>query len=123
MGVAVFRDAPRPGLQLLRVVLSTLEVAAFFWAVQYLPLADAITFYLAGPIYVTAFSVLFLGETVGWRALEPRSLSASSGVMIALRPSAADVHLAGADRARRQHLLCAADDHDAHGARIPTTSC
>ena len=33
----------------------------FFWAVVYLPLADAITFYLAGPIYVTALSALLLG--------------------------------------------------------------
>src|SRR5258708_4490599 len=35
-GVAAFRGAPRPGLQFLRVVLSTLEVAMFFWAVSYL---------------------------------------------------------------------------------------
>src|SRR3954464_8135598 len=32
----------RPGLQLLRMVLSTAEVAAFFIAVAYLPLADVI---------------------------------------------------------------------------------
>jgi len=87
-GVAVFRDAPRPGIQLLRIVLSTLEVAMFFWAVQYLPLADAITFYLAGPIYVTAFSVLFLGERVGWRRWMAVLLG-FVGVVIALRPSAA----------------------------------
>src|SRR6202048_4140258 len=30
----------RPWLQLLRAALSTLEVAAFFWATVYLPLAD-----------------------------------------------------------------------------------
>ena len=53
-------SAPRPGLQVLRIVLSTLEVAMFFWAVGNLPLADAVTFYLAGPIYVTAISALFL---------------------------------------------------------------
>src|SRR5262245_10762128 len=52
-GVAAFIRAPRPGLQLVRIVLSTLEVAMFFWAVSYLPLADTMTFYLAGPIYVT----------------------------------------------------------------------
>src|SRR4051812_23687686 len=56
-GMAAFRSAPRPALQVLRVVLSSLEVAMFFWAVSAMPLADAITFYLAGPIYVTAFSV------------------------------------------------------------------
>jgi hypothetical protein len=36
----------RPWLQLLRVMLSTLEVAAFFLAAVYLPLADVITYYL-----------------------------------------------------------------------------
>src|SRR5262245_52404874 len=59
-GRAAFLTPPRPGLQVLRVLLSALEVAMFFWAVAYLPLADAVTFYLAGPIYVTAISALFL---------------------------------------------------------------
>src|SRR5437868_6847687 len=43
---ADFLRLDRPGLQLIRVVLSTLEVAAFFWAAAYLPLADVITYYL-----------------------------------------------------------------------------
>src|SRR5438045_5750285 len=38
-GRAAFAKAPRPGLQVLRVVLVSLEVAMFFWAVSYLPLA------------------------------------------------------------------------------------
>src|SRR2546421_9957175 len=42
-----FRQLERPWLQLLRVTLSTLEVAAFFLAAVYLPLADVITYYLA----------------------------------------------------------------------------
>src|SRR5512139_3801577 len=37
-----FLHLERPGLQLFRVVLSTLEVAAFFLATVYLPLADVI---------------------------------------------------------------------------------
>ncbi len=87
-GRAVFFGAPRPGLQVLRVVLGTLEVVLFFWAVVYLPLADAITFYLAGPIYVTALSVMLLGEQVGWRRWMA-VLIGFAGVVIALRPSAA----------------------------------
>ena len=59
-----FTRAPRRGLQIVRVLLSTLEVAMFFWAVSYLPLADTVTFYLAGPIYVTALSVILLREKV-----------------------------------------------------------
>src|SRR3984893_3986327 len=49
---AAFMQLERPWLQLLRVTLSTLEVAAFFLATVYLPLADVITYYLASPIFV-----------------------------------------------------------------------
>src|SRR5213592_1648620 len=39
-GIAGFRSAPRPALQIVRVILSTVEVALFFLAVSQLPLAD-----------------------------------------------------------------------------------
>ena len=87
-GIAAFTAAPRPGLQLVRVVLSTAEVAMFFWAVSYLPLADTVTFYLAAPIYVTALSVILLGEKVGWRRWTAVVVG-FAGVVLALRPSAA----------------------------------
>jgi drug/metabolite transporter (DMT)-like permease len=83
-----FRAAPRPGLQFLRIALSSAESALFYWAVVYLPLADVVTFYLAGPIFVTAFSALFLGEKVGWRRWSA-VLIGFGGVLIAMRPSAA----------------------------------
>jgi drug/metabolite transporter (DMT)-like permease len=91
-GLRAFADAPRPGLQIARAVLSTAEVAMFFWAVTYLPLADAVTFYLAGPIYVTALSVVLLGEYVGWRRWVA-VLVGFAGVILALRPSAASFSL------------------------------
>ena len=91
-GSAAFTGAPRSGLQVLRVLLSTAEVVMFFWAVGYLPLADAMTFYLAGPIYVTAFSALLLKEKVGWRRWSA-VLVGFAGVVIALRPSAASFTL------------------------------
>ena len=47
-----FLRLERPRLQLFRVVLSTLEVAAFFLATVYLPLADVVTYYQATPIFV-----------------------------------------------------------------------
>ena len=86
-GVAAFTAAPQPALQVARVVLSALEVAMFFWAVSYLPLADTVTFYLAGPIYVTALSVVLLGERVGWRRWAPcwRALPASCWRCVPLR--------------------------------------
>ena len=77
----------RPWLQLVRVILSTLEVAAFFLATVYLPLADVTTYYLACPIFVTALSALVLGEHVGWRRWSA-ILIGFGGVLIALRPSA-----------------------------------
>src|SRR6187399_1614965 len=85
-GRAAFANAPRPGLQLLRIVFSSAEVAMFFWAVSYLPLADTITFYLAGPIYVTALSPLLLGERVGWRRWTAVVVG-FIGVLITLNPS------------------------------------
>lgn len=91
-GISAFTRAPRPGLQIVRVVLSTLEVAMFFWAVSYLPLADTVTFYLAGPIYVTALSVVLLGEKVGWHRWTA-VLIGFAGVVLAMRPSAASYTL------------------------------
>lgn len=92
VGRAAFANAPRPGVQVLRVVLSSLEVAMFFWAVSYLPLADTTTFYLAGPIYVTALSVIVLSESVGWRRWSA-VLVGFCGVVIALRPSSSSFTL------------------------------
>jgi drug/metabolite transporter (DMT)-like permease len=83
---AEFKRIERPWLQLLRVLLSTLEVAAFFLATVYLPLADVITYYLASPIFVTALSGIVLGERVGWRRWSA-ILIGFCGVLIALRPS------------------------------------
>jgi S-adenosylmethionine uptake transporter len=78
----------RPALHFLRIVLTTADVAFFYAAVAYLPLADVMTFYMAGPIYVAALSHFFLGETIGrrrWLAV----IVGFIGVVIALRPSAA----------------------------------
>src|SRR5215468_7741349 len=91
-GVAAFTTAPRPALQIVRIVLSALEVAMFFWAVSYLPLADTVTFYLAGPIYVTALSVFVLSERVGWRRWSAVVVG-FAGVVLALRPSVASFTL------------------------------
>src|SRR3979490_1854053 len=83
---AEFTRLERPWLQLLRITLSTLEVAAFFLATVYLPLADVITFSLGSPICVTALSGIVLGEHVGWRRWTA-ILIGFCGVLIALRPS------------------------------------
>jgi drug/metabolite transporter (DMT)-like permease len=87
-----WRLPPQPALHALRVTFSTLEVACFYWAVAYLPLADVTTFYLAGPIYVAAIAAVWLGETLD----RPRILATAAGfvgVLIALRPSPATLSL------------------------------
>lgn len=82
----------RPGLQALRVLLSTVEVAFFYWAVSAMPLADVIAFYLAGPIWVTALAGPLLGEKIGWRRWTA-VLVGFLGVIVALRPSGASLTL------------------------------
>ena len=85
-GLAPFINAPRPWLQALRAVFATLEVFCFYWALTGMSLADTMTFYLAGPIYVTAVSPFLLGEHVGWRRWMA-VIAGFFGVMIALGPS------------------------------------
>jgi drug/metabolite transporter (DMT)-like permease len=82
-----FFQMSRPAMQLLRVALSILEIAAFFAASVYLPLADIITFYLAAPIFVTALSSILLGEHVDVRRWAAVGIG-FCGILIALRPSA-----------------------------------
>lgn len=85
-GLSAFRTAPRPFVQWLRPVFSTVDLACFYWALAYMPLADVMTFYLAGPIYVTAMSPFLLREHVGWRRWAA-VIAGFAGVIIALNPS------------------------------------
>lgn len=86
-GAGAFIRVPRPGIQLLRAVFATGEVALFYWALTSLPLADVMTYYLAGPIYVTAMAATLLREPVGWRRWSA-VIVGFGGVIIALQPSA-----------------------------------
>ncbi|MEP7452833.1 DMT family transporter [Phyllobacterium sp. SB3] len=76
----------RPWVQTARVILSTAEVFAFYFAVIYLPLADVMTYWLAAPIYVAAISPFILKEPVGWRRWSA-IIVGFIGVVIALEPS------------------------------------
>lgn len=76
----------RPGLQVLRVALGSCEVALFYWAVSYLPLADTMTLWLAAPVWAVVLAALLLGERVDagrWLAV----VAGFVGVAIALNPS------------------------------------
>lgn len=82
----------RPKLQALRSLLFAFEATAFYFAVSYMPLADAMTYWLAAPIYVAALSPLMLGEKVGWRRWTA-IMTGFAGVVIALEPSAESLTL------------------------------
>lgn len=78
----------QPWIQVLRVVFATMDLSLFYAAVAYMPLADVMTFYMAGPIYVAAISHFLLGERIGWRRWMAVIIG-FVGVVIALRPSTA----------------------------------
>jgi drug/metabolite transporter (DMT)-like permease len=76
----------QPWLHVLRLAFATMEVFFFYWAVSGLPLADTMTYYLAGPIYVTVLAALVLKEQVGWRRWTAVAIG-FLGVLIALKPT------------------------------------
>ena len=88
IGLRPLIDVERPGMQALRVVMSSAEVFCFYFAVITLPLADVMTYWLAAPIYVAAMSPFLLGERVGWRRWTAIMIG-FVGVLVALQPSAA----------------------------------
>jgi len=83
-GKALFRTK-QPGLQILRgfgVVGSTL---LFAQGLQYLPVAESTAIYFISPILVMALSIVFLGESVGWRRWAAACVGLI-GVLVVIRP-------------------------------------
>lgn len=75
----------RPDLQVLRGLGMIGSTVFFTTGLRFLPIADATAIYFISPILIMALSILFLGETVGWR----RWLAAFvglGGVLIVVRP-------------------------------------
>jgi S-adenosylmethionine uptake transporter len=76
------------GWHLFRVIVQLGDSYCFYLATRTMPLADVMTFYMAGPIIVTAISGLLMGEKVGpyrWTAV----IVGFIGVVIALAPTSA----------------------------------
>jgi drug/metabolite transporter (DMT)-like permease len=91
-GVMRTLQPERPGLQVLRVALGTGEVALFYLAVSYLPLADTMTIWLAAPVWSALLAALLLGERVDagrWIAIA----AGFAGVAIALNPTGASLSM------------------------------
>jgi drug/metabolite transporter (DMT)-like permease len=75
----------RPGLQAWRAVALLSSSVFFITGLRYLPIAEASATSFVAPIFVTALSMMFLGEKVGvrrWLA----TIVGLFGVMIIVRP-------------------------------------
>lgn len=75
---------------LLRAFLSTCTMFGFFYGLARMPLVDALTLGFTAPLMVTALSVPFLGENVGWRRWTA-VIAGFAGVLVILRPGAAEI--------------------------------
>lgn len=75
----------RPGMHLLRCVIGLSAMYCFFFAIGELPLATAMLFNYATPLYVPLIAWLWLGEKPAWRLL-PIVLLGFAGVALILRP-------------------------------------
>ncbi|HEX2553348.1 MAG TPA: DMT family transporter [Microvirga sp.] len=86
-------SARRPSLQILRG-LGMVGSALFFTAgLRYLPVADSTAIYFVSPILITALSIPFLGETVGWRRWAA-ALVGLLGVLVVIRPGTSAFEMA-----------------------------
>jgi drug/metabolite transporter (DMT)-like permease len=82
-------------LHFARGALSVVMLAGFIYSVRVLSLADAYAIFLAAPLIVTALSVPFLGERVGWKQWVAIAVGLC-GVIVMLRPQASSMITWGA---------------------------
>jgi drug/metabolite transporter (DMT)-like permease len=77
--------------QFVRGALNAAAVASFFWALKYIPLADATAMMLFAPIVTTIMAPFFLGEKIG-RFRITAAIFGFCGVLIILRPGFSGDH-------------------------------
>lgn len=83
-----------PWLNIARGVLLAIANLGYFLGLAALPLAETMTLFFIAPLLITALSVPFLGERVGWRRWLA-VLVGMLGVIIMLRPGDDLLHVAG----------------------------
>ena len=84
-GFAALRTR-RPVLHMVRGLCVVVANMTFFAALAVMPLADVTAIFFVAPLFITAFSVIFLREPVGlrrWAAV----VVGLAGVVIVVRPS------------------------------------
>ncbi len=75
----------RPALHITRSVLGISAMACYFYAVSWLPLAEAIAYTFTMPLFMIVCAVLLLGERVRWRRWSATAVG-FAGVLVMLRP-------------------------------------
>ena len=70
-----------------------IATSLFFFALRYLPLADAVAIHFIAPILITAFSIPILKEQVGWRRWAAIFVG-FIGALIIIRPGGGGTHWA-----------------------------
>ena len=81
----------RPGLQVMRGVALLASSLFFISGLRFLPIAEASATGFVSPLFVTALSIVFLGESVGVRRWIATAVGLI-GVLIILRPGTSAFH-------------------------------
>jgi len=76
----------QPGVHAARGVLLAGAILLLFWALKYLPIANAIAIFFVEPLVLTLFSAVFLGESVGLRRLGAVGVGLV-GALVVIRPN------------------------------------
>lgn len=74
-----------PWLALSGVFLA-IAIVCLFWALKFMPIANAIAIFFVEPLILTLFSALFLREQVGWRRVAAVGVGLL-GALIVIRPN------------------------------------
>lgn len=80
----------RPAVMLIPGTAMAAATVCFFGALQYLPIAEAISIFFVEPMVVTIFAAIFLGERFGWRRVIAIVVG-FVGAMVVIRPNFAEV--------------------------------
>lgn len=75
----------KPLIHLFRGLLIVIANMTFYMAISIMPLAEATALFFVSPLFITALSVPFLGEKVGWRRWAG-IFAGFIGVIIMMRP-------------------------------------
>jgi drug/metabolite transporter (DMT)-like permease len=81
----------RPGLQVMRGIALLSSSLFFISGLRFLPIAEASATGFVAPLFVTALSIVFLGESVGVRRWLATAVGLI-GVLIILRPGSSAFH-------------------------------